>query len=127
MSERMTLAEDETTEVVMPSPAAPSDGQSPVSAVIAEPVVSVGVVNPGTVSPGTASRGAVSRRALRKERQGRQRIALVCGLVIAACIGMTVLILTLARDRPAGSTPVGAGIVLAHHLSIIQNLPIPGA
>jgi len=118
----MTLAEDKATEVVIPSPPAPSDGESTVTAAIAQPVVSVGAVSPGTVSP-----GAVGRRALRKERQGRQRIALVCGLVIAACIGMTVLILTLARDRPPGSTPVGAGIVVAHQISIIQILPRPGA
>ena len=123
----MTLAEDKATEVVIPSSPAPSDGESPVTAAIAQPVVSVGAVSPGAVSRGAVSLGAVSRRALRKERQGRQRIALVCGLVIAACIGMTVLILTLARDRPAGSTPVGAGIVVAHQISIIQNLPRPGA
>jgi hypothetical protein len=118
MSERMTLAEDETTEVVSPSTPAPSDAESPVTAAIAEPVVSAGTIN---------RVGAVSRKVLREERQERQRIALVCALVIAACIGMTVLILTLARDRPAGPTPVGAGIVVAHQLSIIQNLPKPGA
>lgn len=118
MSERMTLAEDQTTEVVIPLTPAPPDNESPVTAAIAEPVVSVG-------RPGRVSR--VSRKVLRKERQERQRIALICGLAIAACIGLTVLILTLARDRPAGPTPVGAGIVVAHQLSIIQNLPRPGA
>jgi hypothetical protein len=122
MSERMTLAEDQTTEVVIPSPPAPPDAESPGMAAVAEQVVSVGVAAPGTVR-----RGAVSRRVLREERQERQRIALICALVIAACIGMTVLILTLARDRPAGSTPVGAGIVVAHHLSTTQYLPRPGA
>ena len=115
MSERMTLAEDQTTEVVIPSTPAPPDGESPLTDAIAEPVVSVGGV------------GTASRKVLREERQERQRIALVCGLVIAACIGMTVLILTLARDRPAGPTPVGVGIVVAHQISIIQNLPRPGA
>ena len=108
----MTLTEDQTTQVVIPSLPAPSDAGSPVTAEIAGPVV---------------SNGTVSRRVLREERQQRQRIALVCALVIAACIGMTVLILTLARDRPAGSTPVGAGIVVAHQISIIQTLPRTGA
>jgi hypothetical protein len=121
MSERMTLAEDETTEVVIPSNPAPSQAESPVTSAISEPVVSVKPVSP--VSPV----GTVSRKVLREERQERQRIALICGLVIAACIGITVLILTLARDRPAGPTPVGAGIVVAHQISIIQNLPRPGA
>jgi hypothetical protein len=122
MSERMTLAEDQTTEVVIPSPPAPPDVGSPGMAAIAEPVVSV-----GTAAQGTVRRGAMSRRVLRVERQQRQRIALVCALVIAISIGMTVLILTLARDRPAGSTPVGTGTVVAHPLSIIQYLPRPGA
>lgn len=108
----MTLTEDETTQVVIPSPPAASRVGPPVTAGIVEPVVSI---------------GTVSRRALREERQERQRIALVCGLVIAVCIGMTVLILTLARDRPAGSTPVGAGVVVAHQISIQQTLPRPGA
>ena len=122
MSERMTLAEDQTTEVVIPSPPAPPDVASTGMAAIAEPVVSVDAAAPGTVR-----RGAVSRKVLREERQERQRIALICALVIVACIGMTVLILTLARDRPAGSTPVGTGIVVAHPISIIQYLPRPGA
>lgn len=118
MSERMMLAEDETTEVVIPSTPAPSGAESPVTIAIAEPVVSVGTVK---------TDGTVSRKVLREERQARQRIALICGLVIAACIGLTVLILTLARDRPAGPAPVGAGIVVAHQISTIQNSPRPGA
>lgn len=118
MSERMTLAEDETTEVVIPATPAPPDAESPVTAATAEPVVSLGAAR---------TDAAVSRKVLREERQARQRIALICGLVIAACIGLTVLILTLARDRPAGPTPVGAGIVVTHQISIIQNLPRPGA
>lgn len=118
MIERMMLAEDETTEVVIPSIPGPSAAKSPVTAAIAEPVVSVGTVR---------TDGTVSRKVLREEREARQRIGLICGLVIAACIGMTVLILTLARDRPAGPTPVGAGIVVAHQISIIQNIPRPGA
>lgn len=119
----MTLAEDETTEVVIRSTPAPSDPESPVTADNAGPVVSVSPVD----TIGRVATGTVSRKVLRQERQERQRIALICGLVIAVCIGMTVLILTLARDRPAGPTPVGAGIVVAHQVSIIQNLPRPGA
>ena len=118
MSERMTLAEDQTTEVVIPSTPAPSDVESPVTAAIAEPVVSVDTVR---------TDGTVSRKVLREERQARQRIALICAVVIAACIGLTVLILTLARDRPAGPSPVGAGIVVAHQIAITQSLPRPGA
>ncbi|HEY1987921.1 MAG TPA: hypothetical protein VGG43_00495 [Acidimicrobiales bacterium] len=118
MSERMTLAEDKATEVVIPSTPAPSAAGSRVTAAIAEPVVSNGSVR---------TNGTVSRKVLREERQTRQRIALICGLVIAACIGLTVLVLTLARDRPPGPTPVGAGIVVAHQISILQSLPRPGA
>jgi hypothetical protein len=118
MSERMTLAEDDTTEVVIPSLPVPRPVQSTLpaqnasSAENVEPVVSV---------------GAVSRRVLREERRERQRVAAICALVIALCMGMTVLILTMARDRPAGSVPVGAGVVVAHQSSTIQPLPRPGA
>lgn len=115
MSKRMTLAEDDTTEVVVSSPLAPFAAPSPVSPVREEkpkPVQSV---------------GAVSRKVLREERRERQRVAAICAVVVALCMGMTVLILTIARDRPAGSIPVGSGIVVAHQISSIQALPRPGA
>jgi hypothetical protein len=117
MSERITLAEDDTTEVAISSPLAPFEAPPPVSPVLAEkpkPVESVGAV-------------AVTRKVLREERRERQRVAAICALVVALCMGMTVLILTIARDRPAGSIPVGSGVVVAHQISSIQALPRPGA
>jgi hypothetical protein len=118
MSKRMTLAEDDTTEVVVSSPLAPFEPPPPAS----------------LASPGLAekpkpvqSAGAVSRKVLRVERRERQRVAAICALVVALCMGMTVLILTIARDRPAGSIPVGSGVVVTHQISSIQALPRPGA
>jgi hypothetical protein len=112
MSERITLAEDDTTEVAISSPLAPFEAPFPVLAEKPKPV---------------QSSGAVSRKVLREERRERQRVAAICALVIALCMGMTVLILTIARDRPAGSIPVGSGVVVAHQISSIQALPRPGA
>jgi hypothetical protein len=112
MSERMMLAEDDTTEVAISSPLAPFEAPSPALADKPKPVALV---------------GAVSRKVLREERRERQRVAAICALVIALCMGMTVLILTIARDRPAGSIPVGSGVVVAHQISSIQALPRPGA
>jgi hypothetical protein len=112
MSERMTLAEDDTTEVTISSPLAPFEAPLPALAEKPKPVVSV---------------GAVSRKVLREERRERQRVAAICALVVALCMGMTVLILSIARDRPAGSIPVGSGVVVAHQISSIQALPRPGA
>jgi hypothetical protein len=121
MSKRMTLAEDDTTEVVVSPPLAPFEAPPPAS--LASPA-----------SPGLAekpepvqSAGAVSRKVLREERRERQRVAAICALVVALCMGMTVLILTIARDRPAGSIPVGSGVVVTHQISSIQALPRPGA
>jgi hypothetical protein len=112
MSERMTLAEDDTTEVAISSPLAPFEAPFPALAGKPKPVVSA---------------GAVSRKVLREERRERQRVAVICALVVALCMGMTVLILSIARDRPAGSIPVGSGVVVAHQISSIQALPRPGA
>jgi hypothetical protein len=74
---------------------APEDGGTPEGsgspeAVAAEPV------------PGSRSR-VVDRRALRAERRTRRNLAILCGLVVAVCLILTILIVDMARNRPPGA------------------------
>jgi hypothetical protein len=63
---------------------------------------------PGPVSP-------VDRRAQRAARRTRRRLAVACGLVVAVCLVLTILIVNMARNRPTGldlvprSVPVALG------------------
>ncbi len=120
MSERMRLAEDDTTGVVFLSPRSHSEAVSPGTPASSEP-------NPEPSAEPVRLVGTASRRILREERRERQRVAVICGLVVVACMAMTVFILGMARDRPARSTPAGASVVVAHPVLIVQSLSIPGA
>jgi hypothetical protein len=63
---------------------------------------------PGPLSP-------VDRRAQRAARRTRRRLAVACGLVVAVCLVLTILIVNMARNRPTGldlvprSEPVALG------------------
>ncbi len=120
MSERMTLGEDDTTGVVFPSLRSLSEPVSPETPASSEP-------NPQPSPEPVRLVRTASRRILREERRERQRIALICGLVVIACLAMTVFILGMARDRPAGPTPAGASVIVAHPALFVQSLSIPGA
>lgn len=106
MSVRMTLDEDDTTGVVPVSPR-PSGVGVPVPAAAPEPAA----------GPDTAG-----RRALREARRQRRRLMAVCALIIAACLVMTVLIVGMARDRPAQSGPTG---VVLQPLVLSPTTPYP--
>ncbi len=73
-----------------------------------------------TVVPSGPTEG---RRALREARRRRRRLALVCAAVLAACLLMTVLVLGMARDRPAPIAPLGAVVALPPQG---QGLPLQG-
>lgn len=47
------------------------------------------------------------RRALREARRQRRRLAVFCAAVIVACLAMTIVVLGMARDRPAPAVPSG--------------------
>jgi hypothetical protein len=51
---------------------------------------------------------AVGRRALREARRKRQLTAAVCVVVVAALLAITIMIVGIARDRPA--TPSSSGV-----------------
>ena len=67
---------------------------------------------PGLVTPEPG--GRLDRRAQRAIRQSRRTLALVCVLLVAVCLVLTILIVNMARNRPAAlgsasSAPVAVG------------------
>jgi hypothetical protein len=85
MSVPTALDEDDPTGVVAASPGEGGDAH-------------------GTDAPDHSTAG---RRALREARRQRRRLMGVCAVIVAACLVMTVLIVGMARDRPAPGTPTG--------------------
>ena len=91
MSVRTALEEDGPTGAVAASPVTPGEGGAPDTSV-------------------------AGRRALREARRARRRLLGSCAAIVAVCLLMTVLIVGMARDRPAQglpSTGVAAGTALA--------------
>lgn len=116
MSVRMTLDEDDTTGVVPVSPRLPGAGV-PVPA--PDPAVA------GPDAPG-ADGGTAGRRALREARRQRRRLMAACAAIVAACLVMTVLIVGMARDRPAQDGPTGVVVrPAADALSTPYPTPYP--
>lgn len=56
----------------------------------------------GAVSP-TPSR--VDRRTRRAARRSQRNLAIACGLLVAVCLILTILIVNMARTRPLGLAP----------------------
>ena len=74
-------------------------------------------VDRGT-SHGVAS--SDSRIALREARRQRRRIAWLCAAVVAVCLGLTIVVVSLARTRPAPT-----GIVGSYPFASL-SIPVPG-
>lgn len=53
-----------------------------------------------------------SRRALRDARRQRRRASVVCAVVVAVCLALTILVVDLARNRAAGPQGVGPALAL---------------
>jgi hypothetical protein len=49
---------------------------------------------------------ADSRKTLRAARQQRRRLSILCAVLVAACLAVTILIVSLARTRASGPTRV---------------------
>ncbi len=69
---------------------------------------------PATAAAGVPDGGEVpggdlptdSRRNLRVARQQRRRLSILCAVLVAVCLAVTILIVSLARTRTSGPTTV---------------------
>jgi hypothetical protein len=92
---------------------------------------------PATPQPApTGSRSRVAdRQALRAGRRTRRNLAILCGVVVAVCLVLTILIVNMARNRPPGAEitmPVSTASALvaadrSHPLSADSIIPNRGA
>ena len=94
---------------------------------------------PEAVTPEPALAGSISRvadrKAVREARRTRRNLAIVCGLVVAVCLVLTILIVDMARNRPPGAeimVPVSTASALgaadvSHDLSPHPTIPNRGA
>jgi hypothetical protein len=57
---------------------------------------------PGQPEAGLAAEAQPSRAERRAARRMRRNLAVVCGLVVAVCLVLTILIVNMARTRPSG-------------------------
>jgi hypothetical protein len=96
----------------------------------------VGEGDPVVPGPATeAGSRAVGRKAQRAARRARRTVAIVCGVVMAICLILTILIVDMARNRPPAAeitVPVSTASVLgaadrSHHLSVGSIIPNRGA
>ncbi len=93
----------------------PTEGSQPPVPEAVDPVDragSEGPVDPGagapTPVPTPSTSRVADRKAVRAARRTRRNLAILCGLVVAVCLLLTILIVDMARIRPpgAGITPL---------------------
>jgi hypothetical protein len=111
MSVWTTLSETDAAEAaIVPGPPA-----QPGVTFASFPPVSTAEPVPMTVEEPQEPQAAVGRRALREARRKRQLTAAVCVVVIAALLAITIMIVGIARDRPA--TPSSSGLAASSAFS----------
>jgi hypothetical protein len=105
MSVWTTLSESDTAEAdIVPGPPAQP------AALFAPYPQPPGNSGPMTVDEPNGSPAAVGRRALREARRKRQIATVVCVVVVAALLAITIMILGIARDRPGAPAPSGVAV-----------------
>jgi hypothetical protein len=104
MSVWTTLSETDTAEVAV-EPGPPAQPGTTLTSVPPAPPADPGRM---TVDEPQEPPTAVGRRALREARRKRQLTAAVCVAVILALLAVTIMIVGIARDRPA--TPSSSGV-----------------
>ena len=81
---------------------------------------------PPTGHPGEGgSGGGDTRIALREARRQRRRVAWWCAAVVAVCLGLTIAVVSLARNRPAPSPGVVASSTLT--TLVVPSTPAHGS
>jgi hypothetical protein len=78
----------------------PTSEQDPVPAET-DPAQTTSVVPTPVAPPEPVSR--IDRRSQRAARRTRRNLAIVCGLVVAVCLVLTILIVNMARTRTSGA------------------------
>ncbi len=116
----------------------PTDDQHPTEAgqsnppAVLEPAPGTGEVDAAPVADPEAGSRVADRRAQRAARRTRRNVAIVCGLVVALCLIITILIVNMARIRTSGPQvvvePAAASIgpprsTSVPFLSIHQSIP----
>jgi hypothetical protein len=119
-----TSESESELEPAAPGPAGPVSAD----AVLAEPVPELdpdivsAPTEPGVVGSEPALPGAevptdpvtrVDRRNQRAARRTRRNLAIVCGVVVAVCLVLTILIVNMARNRPSGLDLVPRSVAAA--------------
>jgi hypothetical protein len=75
----------------------------------------------GPESPAVAE----SRRALREARRQRRRAMWLCGAVVALCLALTIVVVTLARYRPLGSSSALSAPAAVPSATVPSPAPAP--
>lgn len=106
MTVRLTPIESESTpSAPVPAPSLPSE----------LPVTDTGAVAPVAGADGAADgdRSTDSRIALREARRARRRTTWLCAAVVALALALTIVVVSLARDRPVPSSAPGTVATLS--------------
>ena len=124
MSVRLTTTESDSTPpqplssppdpsgIRVTEPAAPGIPERDPAQAVAPSEMSIG----GHADLGPTA-GTDSRRALREARAHRRRVAWMCAAVVALCLALTIVAVTLARYRSAApSAPIATSTVSVHSI-----------
>ena len=80
---------------------------------------------PAATQGDTGPGGGDSRITLRETRRQRRRVAWLCVAVVAVSLGLTIVVVSLARSRPVPS----GGVVATSPLTalVVPSTPTPGS
>ncbi|MGD0880682.1 MAG: hypothetical protein ABSB09_03800 [Acidimicrobiales bacterium] len=82
---------------------------------------------PSDVQVTTSQEAADGRRALREARRRRRRTTWICAAFVAVCLALTIVVVTLARYRPAPPLPSVGAIASSVHPSPSALTPTAGS
>ncbi len=108
-----------------PQVTAPPEGVAPA------PGATAGDVPERHDRDGRMAPAADSRRSLRESRRQRRRAMWLCAAVVALCLALTIVVVTLARSRPVGppaawsATPSAVVRPAATAVDRVMSAPAP--
>ena len=108
----------------------PAAGPLTAEPAAAEPVTA-GTTPAGTTAAGTTPAAVPSpvsradRKSQRAARRTRRNLAIACGLLVAVCLVLTILIVNMARNRPTGLDLPPRPVAAALGLPVLHPSTIP--